>query len=169
MTAAGSSASCTTACSNTWLRSRSTSSSFERLLDDDPAAAKALLDELGRDVGQALEEAAQLAQRIHPPLLEAGGLAAALRAAASSADIHASVAVEAQGSYPPEVTAHHLPVLGGGAEHAGSHAAITVREDQGALVFEIEGGGVDRLRDRVEALGGELVTGAGRIEGSLPL
>ena len=140
-----------------------------RLLDDDPAAAKALVDELGRDVGQALEEAAQLAQRIHPPLLEAGGLAATLRAAASSADIPASVAVEARGSYPPEVTVTIYLCWVEALEHAGSQAAITVREDQGALVFEIEGGGVDRLRDRVEALGGDLVSSSTRAAGSLPL
>ena len=67
----------------------------DRLVDDDPTAAKAILEELGRDVSQALEEAAQLAQRIHPPLLDTGGLAAALRAAASSAGVSSSVEVAA--------------------------------------------------------------------------
>ena len=59
-------------------------------VDADPAAAKTLLAELARDVQQALDETAQLAQRIYPPLLEAGGLAAALRAAAASAGVRAS-------------------------------------------------------------------------------
>ena len=53
-----------------------------RLADADPAAAKLLLEEMGRDVRQALDETGKLAHRIYPPLLEAGGLAAALRSAA---------------------------------------------------------------------------------------
>ena len=39
----------------------------------DPAGATRLLAELERDVQQLLDEAAQLAHRIYPPLLEAGG------------------------------------------------------------------------------------------------
>lgn len=141
----------------------------ERLVDDDPAAAKAALRELGRDVKQALEETAQLAQRIHPPQLETGGLAAALRAAASSAAIPASVEVEARGNYPPEVTATIYLCWLEALQHAESQATITVREDQAALVFDIEGARVDRLRPRVEALGGELVSNGSRAAGSLPL
>ena len=44
-----------------------------RLVDVDPAAARALLEEMGRDVQEALEGARKLAHRIYPPLLEAGG------------------------------------------------------------------------------------------------
>jgi signal transduction histidine kinase len=73
------------------------------LADDDPAAAKAILNEMARDVQQALDETAQLAQRIYPPLLEAGGLAAALRSAVVSAGIRASLDVTGGASYPPEV------------------------------------------------------------------
>src|SRR6476469_4046720 len=53
------------------------------LVDADPAAAQTLLDEMARHVQQALDETARLAQRIYPPLLEAGGLAVALRSAAA--------------------------------------------------------------------------------------
>jgi len=141
----------------------------ERLVDDDPVAAKAALQELGRDVKQALEETAQLAQRIHPPQLETGGLAAALRAAASRAAIPASVEVEARGNYPPEVTATIYLCWLEALQHAESQATITVREDQAALVFDIEGAQVDRLNPRVEALGGELVSKGSRAAGSLPL
>ena len=52
------------------------------LVDADPAAAKALLEEMGRDVQQALDETAKLAQRIYPALIEARGFAATLRSAA---------------------------------------------------------------------------------------
>ena len=128
------------------------------LTDADPAGAKALLEEMGRDVQQALEEAAQLAQRIHPPLLETGGLAAALRAAASSAGVTSSVEVATSASYPPEVvTTVYLCWLEALQAPAG-RVTIVVRDAEGALSFEIGGSDLrpERVRDRVEALGGEL-------------
>jgi signal transduction histidine kinase len=159
------------------------------LADADPAAAKALLEEMGRDVQQALDETAQLAQRIYPSLLEARGLAAALRSAAVIAGVPASVEV------PPGVgdslvaarTVYFcwLEAL----EHAGAgaRATIRVRDEEEALAFEVVEDGarsaaetapsdtrLERLRERVEALGGRLTIqsdpGRGtRVSGSLPL
>jgi signal transduction histidine kinase len=151
------------------------------LADADPAAAKELLDEMGRDVQQALDETGKLAHRIYPPLLEAGGLAAALRAAAASAGIPTRIEVTAGAGYPPEVAGVAyfccLEVLERAGD--GAHATITVREAEGALAFEVveDGGsdvGLEQLRDRVEALGGRLTVlsepGHGvRVSGSLPL
>jgi signal transduction histidine kinase len=157
------------------------------LTDTDPAATKALLEELGRDVQQALDETARLAQRIYAPLLEQGGLAAALRSAAVAIGIPASVEIATEARYPPEVVRTVylccLEVL----ERAGDGArvTVTVREEQGALVFDVvEDAGstapeaprsdadLERLRHRVEALGGRLAMqferGA-RVFGSLPL
>src|SRR4029079_9997176 len=54
----------------------------DSLLESNPVEAKKLVKEMGRDVQQALNEAAQLAQRIYAPLLEASGFAAALPGAA---------------------------------------------------------------------------------------
>jgi signal transduction histidine kinase len=158
-----------------------------QLADADPAAAKALLKEIGRDVRQALDETGRLAQRIYPPLLEAGGLATALRAAALSAGIPTRIEVTAGASASPEVAGAVyfccLDVL----ERAGDEArvTVTVRGDDGALAFEVVahgtgsaptalGGVLGRLRDRVEALGGQLTVQsqpgqAIRIAGSLPL
>lgn len=154
----------------------------EQSLDADPQAAKALLTEMGRDIQQALEETAQLAQRIYPPLLDAAGLAAALRSAAANVGIRASVHVAAPATYPPEVAAAVYWSCLGVLEHAGAGArvTVTVREEEGAVAFEVvtddpcSGAGLDRLRDRVEALGGRLAIrpepgrGTG-ISGSLPL
>jgi signal transduction histidine kinase len=140
------------------------------LADVDPAA-KALLEEMERDVQQALDETARLAQRIYPMLLEAGGLAAALRAAAASADIRVSIEVAAGASCPPELARTIYLCCLEALEHAGAgaRATITVRAEEGALAFEVvEDGarsaaetarsdaGFNRLRDRVEALGGRL-------------
>jgi signal transduction histidine kinase len=136
-----------------------------QLAGDDPAAATAVLEEMGRDVQRALDATAQLAQRIYPSLLRDGGLAAALRAAVVTAGIPASVEVSAGGSYPPEVArAVYLCCLEA-LEHAGTGArqTVSVRDEDGALAFEVCDDravsgfrAVDGLRDRVEALGGEL-------------
>ena len=150
--------------------------------DADPAAAKAFLAELERDVQQALDETAELARRIYPPLLDAGGLAASLRSAAVGAGIRASLDVTAKASYPPEVAAAVYWCCLEAFEHAGAgtRAAVTVRDEEGAVAFEVvedgsrSGAGLDRLRDRVEALGGRLTIESEpdrgiRVSGSLPL
>ena len=149
--------------------------------DADPAAAKALLDEMGRDVQQALDETRQLAQRIYPTQLEAGGLAAALRSAAASAGIRASLDVAAGARFPPELAAAVYWCCLEALEHAGAgaRATVTVREVGGTVAFEVvvagagSDAGLDRLPDRVEALGGRLAIrsdrGGTRISGSLPL
>jgi signal transduction histidine kinase len=158
-----------------------------RLAYADPAAAKALIDEMGRDVQQALDEMGKLAHRIYPPLLEAGGLAVALRAAAVSVGVRTRIEVAAGAGYPPEVAGAVyfccLEVLERAGD--GARATVTVRDEEGALSFEVveDGAGsaatasaglLDRLRDRVEALGGQLTVqselGRGtRVSGSLPL
>jgi signal transduction histidine kinase len=151
------------------------------LLDADTAAAKTLLEEMGRDVQQALDETGKLAHRIYPPLLEAGGLAAALRSAAVSANAPTRIDVEAGATYPPEVAAavyfSCLEVL----EHAspGAPAAVTVRDEGETLAFEVVADCAKadaellQLHDRVEALGGRLTIrsesdGRTRVGGSLP-
>jgi signal transduction histidine kinase len=153
-----------------------------RLVDADPAAAETLLQEMGGDVQQALDETAKLAHRIYPPLLEAGGLAAALRSAAVRANVPTRIDVEAGAAYPPEVAGAVyfccLEVLERTA--AGAPAAVTVLGEEGALAFEVvadcadSDAELDRLRDRVAALGGRLTirseAGRGtRVAGSIPL
>jgi signal transduction histidine kinase len=149
-----------------------------RAADADPASARELLEQMGRDVQQALDETARLAQRISPPL-DAGGLAAALRTAAVSAGVPASVEVAAGANYPPElaVTIHRcwLEAL----EHASGRPTVTVRDNEAEVTFEIAGTAIpedvaQQLRDRVEALGGRLTirpepVGGTSIIGSLPL
>jgi signal transduction histidine kinase len=130
----------------------------------DPTAARALLEEMEADVQHALDEAAQLAQRIYAPLLEVGGLAAALRSAAVSANVPASIDVSGGSRYQPEVARTiFLCWLETLENHEGeAQAVISVREGDDALTFEIASSaarseaGFVRLRDRVEAVGGRL-------------
>ena len=137
-------------------------------MDDDPEAAKAVLEEMGRDVEQALDETARLAHRIYPPLLEAGGLTAALRAAAVSAGVRAELDVRPSTSYPPEVAGAVYFCCLEMIESVGDAAqvAIAVDDRERAVVFRVVAEGValqpppgaalSGLRDRIEALGGAL-------------
>jgi signal transduction histidine kinase len=145
----------------------------------DPAGATRLVAELERDVQQLLDEAAQLAQRIYPPLLEAG-LAAALRLAAVSAGIPVTVDVEAGASYPPEVAETVYLCWVEVLEYAGSRPAVSVRAENGWVSFEVvspgarSDAGLEPLLDRAEALGGRLTIqteadGVTRVSGSLPV
>jgi signal transduction histidine kinase len=157
------------------------------LVGRDPIAATALLDEMGRGVAQALEETAKLAERVYPPLLESGGLGAALRAAAASTGVRARIEVRSVEGTSPEIAGAVyfccLEVLE--RVGAGARVAIDVRTEDGALVFEVvqdqPGSAMSRadgerelLGDGIEALGGRLSIesepGSGlRVSGSLPL
>ena len=148
------------------------------LADTDPAAARALLVDIGRDVRRALDESTALAQRVYPPQLHAAGLGAALRAAATSRGVPATVEVRVGEISPPvALTTVYLCWLEA-LERASTHAAINVRDEDGTLGFVLEADGpwdgADRLRDRVEALGGRLSIespdgGGTRLTGALPL
>ena len=147
-------------------------------VDSDPAAAKALLEELRRETRRALTEMQQLANRVFPSLLDAGGLVAELRAAASRAGVPARIAADA--AAPPEVAgAVYFCVLDVFERApAGTPVDVNVRVEGGGVAFEI---GVDgdlgserrAPHDRVEALGGRVTITArdGRttVAGSLPI
>jgi signal transduction histidine kinase len=148
----------------------------------DPAAANTLLEEMGRDVQQALDETSLLAQRIYPATLEADGIGTLLRSAAASTDVPASVDVAVTSNYPPEVVMTlylcWLNMLACASVETG--ASIRVRETQNVLAFEVIGNtacadaDLDYVRGRVEALGGRLAITSGsgdgtRISGALPL
>ncbi|MFL6007543.1 MAG: sensor histidine kinase [Gaiellaceae bacterium] len=143
-----------------------------RSADSDPAATKALLDELAGDVQLALDESARLAERIYPQVHGADGLAVALRAAAESVGARVSVDVDVDVAVPADlVTAVYwscLEVL-----EQGSAATVAVRDEDGRLVFEVTAtglaGDLERVRDRVEALGGSVTIEPERLSGSLPL
>jgi signal transduction histidine kinase len=150
-----------------------------RLVEAEPHSLGPHLDEIARDVRQALDEAARLAHRIYPPLLEAGGLAAALRAAAATLGVPVRIRAAAERAYPPEVAGAVyfccLDLLE--QAPADAEAAISLRDEDGVLAFEIETRGpvvLDVLKDRVDALGGSLTIhsrpgDSTHVIGSLPL
>jgi signal transduction histidine kinase len=148
-------------------------------MDSDPAAAKALLDELQLEARRALTDVQELANRVFPPLLEAGGLVAELRAAASRAGVQARIDVDVDEPSPPEIAGAVYFCALDVFERApiGTPVVVSVRGEESALAFEIEAdgdlGSEHRApHDRVEALGGHVTITAGgdrtTVAGTLP-
>jgi len=138
-----------------------------RLVDVDPAAAGALIDEMTGEVAEALAALRALAHRIHPPLIQGGGLRAALRTSAAMHGVPARVEVLEGTPLPPELAGAVYFSWAEALEHFRESAriAITVRQTEGAIVFEVVAEGSNSaaadadltpMRDRLEALGGRL-------------
>ena len=151
-----------------------------RSVDSDPAAARALLDELQREARRALTEMQDLANRIIPSLLDAGGLAPELRAAASREGVPVRIDVDVQFTVPPEIAgAVYFCVLDSlERAPADTSVVVSVRGEEGALAFEVVAErdlGAERraAHDRVEALGGRVTIASDgdrtTVTGSLPL
>jgi signal transduction histidine kinase len=138
-----------------------------QLADSEPAATDALLEELGRDAQDALGAVRALSDRIYPSVLASRGLPDALHGAASAAGV--SMRLEAKGlpRYPPEVEATVYFCCRAALESTasrGARASVRIWEEAGMLRFEVAGDARSdpaerdllHLRDRVEALDGEL-------------
>jgi signal transduction histidine kinase len=148
----------------------------------DAAAARRLVDEMRGDVQRGLEQTVLLAQRIYPAMLAQGGIAVLLRSAAVDAGVPASVDVTVSADCPLEVgmTVYLAWLAALARASPETRPAISVRDRDGALAFEVIGDAVgadddlDYVRERVEALGGHLAItsdghGRTRAAGSLPL
>jgi signal transduction histidine kinase len=165
-----------------------------QLADSDPETTKEMLDQLGVDLQEAVQELRNLAHGIYPPLLMDRGLEAALGAAAGRAALPTGVEAEGIGRYPQQVEAAIyfccLEALQNAGKHAGegADATITLREEEGKLFFEVadtgagfdmgsaaaKGHGFINMSDRIGAIGGavgfESAPGKGtRISGSVPI
>jgi signal transduction histidine kinase len=164
-----------------------------QLGERDPAKANTLLEELGGDLEDALQELRDLAHGIYPPLLADKGLAEALASAARRAVIPTEVRATDLGRYPPEVeTAVYfccLEALQNAGKHAGEEARATVRlwEEAGGLLFEVADDGVGfdvrrtgvsagftNMNDRLGAIGGTLRVESApdrgtKVAGAIPL
>ena len=164
-----------------------------QLADADPEQAKLILDELGGELQDAVQELRELAHGIYPPLLMDQGLTAALRAAAGRSPLDVEIVGETSSRYAADVEAAVyfccLEALQNAAKYAGegSHVSVHVREDEGKLVFDVAddgagfdpatragGAGFTNMNDRLGAMGGTLRVDAApgegtRIFGAIPL
>ncbi len=142
-------------------------------IDQDPAAARALLDEAVGELAEATEELRELARGIHPAVLTDRGLPIALQALATRAPLPVEVDAAACGRLtPPVESATYFVVaeaLTNVARYAqASHARVSVSRENGSVRVEIAddgvggadpaaGSGLRGLADRVAALDGRLL------------
>ena len=125
-----------------------------RLIDTDPAAARALLLEARDASAKALGELRDLVRGIHPPVLADRGLAEAVRALAMDAPARVTVRGALPGRVPaPVESAAYFAVselLANVAKHAGALAAeVDLRHEAGSLRISVRdegGGGADPAR-----------------------
>jgi len=134
-----------------------------RLAEADPGAAATLLDQIRAEAQAALDATRGLSGRIYPPLLDAAGLRAALRAAAPEAKVDIDLGDECPEETVAAVYFCCLDLL--------PATAISVRREGNALAFEVSTDATPELSgvtDRIGAHGGRLTAGPGRVSGSLP-
>jgi len=146
-----------------------------QIAERDPETATSMLEQIGKDLQEAVQELRNLAHGIYPPLLMDRGLSEALSAAAGRAVLPTGVDADGIDRYSQAAEAAVyfccLEALQNAAKHAGpgAQAMVTVREDEGALLFEVsdDGAGFDpaigahghgfvNMRDRVGAIGGSI-------------
>ena len=117
-----------------------------RLIDTDPAAARALLYEARDASARALAELRDLVRGIHPPVLADRGLAEAVRALALDSPLRVQVAGTLPGRAPaPVESAAYFAVselLANVAKHAGvAEAEVDLRCESGALRISVRDNG----------------------------
>ena len=115
------------------------------------------LREILGDVDAGVESLRDLAHGIYPPLLEAEGLPAALRARVRKAPIPVTFDSAGLGRYPREVEAAVyfcvLEALQNAVKYSNAGAvAVTLRHEAGTLVFEVTDDG-ERVRPRHDGPG----------------
>ncbi|HWC10967.1 MAG TPA: histidine kinase [Acidimicrobiales bacterium] len=165
-----------------------------QIAESDVEVAKQMLEQVGQDLQEAVQELRNLAHGIYPPLLVDRGLPEALSAAGGRAALPTTVSAAGIGRHSPEIEAAVyfccLEAMQNAGKHAGDGATIRVRawEEEGALFFEVadDGAGFDpslrtepgagfvNMGDRVGAIGGTVgvqsAPGQGtRVSGRIPL
>lgn len=139
--------------------------------DHDPETARDILDDAHGQAKLALQELRDLARGIHPAVLTDRGLDPALSALAARSPIPVQVDYRLDGRQPINVESAAYFVVSESLANIGKHAlasvaAVTVEEEDGAVIVEVmddgvggavpTGNGLSGLADRVEALGGSL-------------
>jgi hypothetical protein len=135
-----------------------------QLADSDPDALRELLDELSRDVHEALESVRALARQIYPPLLLDLGLANALRNAGVEAGARVDVATTQRFEPAAEAAVYFCCV-----ELLRPGTRVRVWAEPDALIFEADGEPTETIADRLDAIGGALTAAGGRVSGRVPL
>ena len=142
-------------------------------IDGDRVLARQLLDEAVGEAHQAIGELRELAAGVHPPILAARGLVAAVEELAHRAVLPVTVRGSVPLRLPEPVEAHAYflvaEALTNSVKHArATRAAVTIAVEHGMLSVVVtddgiggagvdgSGSGLAGLADRVGALGGRL-------------
>jgi signal transduction histidine kinase len=140
--------------------------------DDDPEAARKLLDEAHSDAKHALVELRDLARGLHPAVLTDRGLDAALSGLAGRSPVPVAIDVDVEPRCNPTIEAIAYFVvseaLANVAKHSGAHRAevvarrvgdrlhVTIRDDGIGGASAHSGSGLAGLADRVGGVDGFL-------------
>ena len=143
-------------------------------MEESPAQTRRMLHRLGDDVDAAIDDLRSVAADVYPSLLAARGLPDAIRTAALQSPVPVSVAVNGDDRYLEEVeTAAYfccLEALQNVAKHAPEARSVSVTLNRnGDLRFGVRddgpgfvtngpnpGRGLVNMRDRIEAVGGQI-------------
>jgi signal transduction histidine kinase len=154
-----------------------------RLVLSDPSRARELLSDVIADAQRTIEELRELAHGIHPSVLTQFGLGAALKALVGRTPVRVELDCRIQGRLPDavEVATYYLCAesLTNIAKYApaasckiflqtraGSlHVSITDDGPGGAQIRE--GGGLEGLQDRIEALDGQFALSSTSARGTV--
>jgi signal transduction histidine kinase len=163
----------------------------EKLTQTDPVKASEMLSQLGREADETLQNVRDLARGIFPPLLADQGIAAALNSQIPRISAQVEVIDQGIGRHAREIEAAVyfccLEALQNVSKYAQA-SGVTIRLwlENRVLHFKVEdngvgfdasksraGSGLQNMRDRVEAIGGDLtidssVGGGTRVEGRVP-
>ncbi|GAA3757824.1 histidine kinase [Microbacterium kribbense] len=143
----------------------------QQKIDDDPAAAKALIAEAHTSTKAAITELRQLARGIHTSVLDDRGLDAALSALAARSPIPVALDARIQTRCSPQAEAAVYFVIAESLTNAAKHSRaaecrVTVRQREGGILWAriedngiggatvVPGGGLDGLSNRVLGVGG---------------
>ena len=164
----------------------------EQRLATDPGAGVDVLQKLGFEAEGALEELRSFAHGVYPPLLTARGLHNALRSIAAQAPMPVHVVAEGVARHPIEIESSVYFTCVEALQNALKHGEgatgvwIELHQTRDELRFEVrddgpgfgsgrrDGRGLRNMRDRIEAVGGDLAVEASpgrgtRVVGSVPL
>ncbi|MGH9195496.1 MAG: histidine kinase, partial [Acidimicrobiia bacterium] len=145
------------------------------LLAKDPTKAQQMLEELKAEASEAVETLRDLARGLYPTILEEQGLVAALKAHIDKMGLNATVeAPSLNGSrLDRSVEAAIYFVVREALQNASKHAGqspirVELNQTGGVISFEVKdqgpgfdpekakiGSGLQNMRDRIEAIGGE--------------
>jgi signal transduction histidine kinase len=154
-------------------------------MKNEPDRGERLVAAVGRQLDDVLEALRSLARGIYPALLEERGVGEALKSAARRSPLPVAVRARGIGRYSQEVEVAVyfccLEALQNVAKHAGAGTSVVVRlwQQEGSLHFEVRdsgagfdgatvarGNGLVNMRDRIEAVRGEVAITSRRGQGT---